>query len=202
MRIMSAVAAAVIAVLAPFAMAGAAAADELQVSSDGVHFSDSLKGPLFDPDLRWVPGDTRARVFSVRNATHDPGRLRMNVLADTGALADSGAVVVTVTGAGGTWVKGSAHARQAPVPLGPGRAARITVRVDFLPSATNTTQSRELSFRIRLTLDEVARPGSHGSGGLPSTGAPAGLLGLAALGLTLLALGSALLRGLSHWRSS
>jgi len=43
------------------------------LSADGVSWGTSLSAPLFDPRVRWVPGDTRTAVFWVRNQAPSSG---------------------------------------------------------------------------------------------------------------------------------
>lgn len=75
------------------AAAPASAADRIGLSRDGEHWSSSLEGPLFDPALRWVPGDVWTTRFYVRNqagsagdAAIEVGRLRGSSLLDAGDL--------------------------------------------------------------------------------------------------------------------
>lgn len=50
-------------------------AQSISYSSDGEEWSKSLPDPLFDRDIRWVPGDRRSSEFHVFNDTETDGRL-------------------------------------------------------------------------------------------------------------------------------
>ena len=96
--------------LLALAYAGPArASGEVLVSNTDSGFAETLAQPLFDPALRWVPGDVRSATFYVQNNTADPAALSLSVIdEDAGELLDSGA-----------WTCGSAAAAPAgPRPAG------------------------------------------------------------------------------------
>jgi LPXTG-motif cell wall-anchored protein len=145
------------------------------VSADAVHWSSSLTTPLFDPEVRWVPGDRRTASFFVRNGGPTPASLRLDVRSTAGDLVHTGDVTFSARTGGGAWVplardRDSAVLSVAPLPVG--ADAQVDVRATFDPASTNRSQhsSAELWFVVRLT-DTKAEPVS--SGPLPATGAPA-----------------------------
>jgi hypothetical protein len=74
----------------------AMAADEVLVSADGVTFSSTYPGTLFDSIAQFVPGDSDQETFYVRNGGSEPGHLRIT-LADTIAADSDFADALTVS---------------------------------------------------------------------------------------------------------
>ena len=60
-------------------VAASAQTDRLGLSSDGVTFAETLKKPLFDSAIRWVPGDVRVATFYVRNQAETAGNLQVAI---------------------------------------------------------------------------------------------------------------------------
>ena len=91
--------------LLPLAYAGPAhASEEVLVSNTDSGFAKTLAEPLFDPALRWVPGDVRSATFYVRNNSADPAGLSLSVIdEDAGKLLDSGALHLRVSSGGTRW---------------------------------------------------------------------------------------------------
>ena len=106
--------------LLALAYAGPArASGEVLVSNTDSGFAETLAEPLFDPALRWVPGDVRSATFYVRNNTADPAGLSLSVIdEDAGELLDSGALHVRVSSGGTRW---------SPDPRVPSRTMRSEV---------------------------------------------------------------------------
>ena len=97
----------------------ARASGEVLVSNTDGDFAETLAQPLFDPALRWVPGDVRSATFYVWNTTSGPAGLSLSVIDDdAGALLDSGALEVRVSSDGTPW---------SPDPRGPARTMRSEV---------------------------------------------------------------------------
>ncbi len=71
-------------------------AQSVGYSSDGEQWSKSLSDPLFDRDIRWVPGDRRSSEFHVFNDTEDDGRLVLFV--ESPNLAFGEALTLSVEG--------------------------------------------------------------------------------------------------------
>jgi hypothetical protein len=198
----------------------ARASGEVLVSNTDSGFAETLAEPLFDPALRWVPGDVRSATFYVRNTTRDPAGLSLSLIDDAaGALLDSGALEMRVSSAGAPWSadpRGPARTMRSEVPLAAGTSAPVVVRVSFDPAASNRTQllSSELRIRVRLAqgghidLEPGTAPGAHPAGPdaapgpdggpLPGTGLPAGLAWLFLLGSLSLGTGVALVTRRSH----
>lgn len=187
--------------------AAAHASNELGLSYDGQQWSGALKRPLFDPQVRWVPGDVRTARFYVRNQADSWGDLtisvedvRRDVLTETGRL-DIAARVGT-----GTWTEISApgtHLLADTDDVPSGTVVPVDVRVALEDVAPNSTMvlGSDLDFSVTLT---DSRAGGHtGNGGdgdgdhggsidLPGTGAGFSATELA-LGLLLLTGGALLM---------
>ena len=58
-------------------------------SSDAESWSHTLSDPLFDNEIRWVPGDERSTEFYVSNDTEDDGRLVLFVKSPSLALREA-----------------------------------------------------------------------------------------------------------------
>lgn len=168
-------------------------ADQTAVSRDGRHWAAGLDQPLFDPSVRWVPGDAAEATFWVRNQGESAGVLTLAVdSADEDRLLAGGWVRLSARTTGGSWVvlarTGTRYVLDGAVPAG--GTQPVTVRAAYGSKAGNATQRdrARLTFIVTLT-DTTARagtsPGStHGpTGALSGTGAPAvgWVLGLAAL---------------------
>ena len=204
--------------LLALAYAGPAQASrEVLVSNTDSGFAETLAEPLFDPALRWVPGDVRSATFYVRNNSADPAGLRLSVIdQDAGKLLDSGALHVRVTSGGIRWrpdPRLPSRTVRSGMLLAPGTSVPVKVLVVFDPAASNRTQllSSELRIRVRLAqsghLDlepgtaNGGQPGSgKGSDGgpLPGTGLSAELGWLFLLGSLSLGTGFALVTRRSH----
>lgn len=162
-------------------LAGTAyAADELGVSRDGRTWSDRLPGSLFDPSVRWVPGDTRTESFFVRNRASDRGELRIQASSsDPDRLLRDDEVSIRVRIGNGAWQALDGGARSVRIDeasLGAGEQARVTVRAAFAPTSGNRTQRDSLALHFVVTLtDASAGDGGEGDdedggGLLPDTG--------------------------------
>jgi hypothetical protein len=166
----------------------APAAGDVDFSRDGTTWTSRLDAPLFDPAVRWVPGDRRTASFWVRN--RGPVGAVMHVQARVvGDLAHRGDIALRARTRGADWVDLRARRSVGPGARGPaverGAAARVDVEAAFDPAATNRTQEEDLVLDVVVTLaaDAAAPPASA----LPSTGTvvPPWLLGLAASSLLL-----------------
>jgi hypothetical protein len=141
----------------------AAADDELSVSSDGVTFARALGAPIFDPALRWVPGDVRSSTIYVKNNDQFAARLDIDLLGDhLGDLLDSGDLHVTTSAASGT--SGVASDGSTTRILGaanvPGGAVvPVTITASFDEDSPNATQVRSTDIRLQLTLTQTEFPG-------------------------------------------
>lgn len=172
----------------------ALAADELGVSWDGRHWSGQLRGSLFDPSLRWVPGDVRSNSFHVRNQADDAGILTVSVdITDRDRLLRNGEVSLAARVGGRGWIpmqQVGEEFRLSETTL-PGSASdEVTVRARFDPASTNRSRADHLALQFRVTLTDAGAdpgddpendpndegPGAHDdpdeNGLLPGTGAP------------------------------
>lgn len=150
----------------------AAAADELGISPDGVTWASSLPGPLFDPALRWVPGDSETRSFWVRNQSTDDGVLTITMLTGpVESLIDTGDLTVSAKVDDGDYTSASTSGPRRlvnQVSVAPGEEREVTVKVDVDPESPNASQDLklDLDFRVSLTQDTTAvQPPSNGGGG-------------------------------------
>jgi LPXTG-motif cell wall-anchored protein len=171
--------------------AASAATGGLEVSMDGSTWVDSISDPLFDSDLRWVPGDARTASFFVRNQGGSTADLTVDVIGSTaGGLLDSGDLSITATGGGGVWEAANSpgtHRLLTTPDVADGATEEIEVTVAFNGASPNQTQllAAELTFLVTLTDDRAGGPGEdddEGDGGrddgdgslgglLPDTGA-------------------------------
>lgn len=173
------------------AVAPATASDEIGLSRDGDQWVDTLTQPLFDEDLRWVPGDSRTVTFYVRNQADTNAQLSATVRSsDPDDLLTVEHVTLRAR-ANGTWFtlrNGETSDELTAASISPGRIVQVDLRADFAPGSSNESQrdTADVALELRLTgaLDAVdgandAPPGEESddlSGGLPQTGAPASLL--------------------------
>ncbi len=166
-------------VLAPIALtinAGAAqAGDEIGLSLDGSSWTSELKRPLFEPRMRWVPGDTETRSFWVRNQGPTAASVRIAVRADDpdGLLARDD-IVIEARMHGGTWLPlpdaGASSALTDDV-MAQGDRLQVDVRVAFDPASTNQSERNLLPLIFVVRLTQAGPGGDDGlSGNLPETG--------------------------------
>ena len=185
-------------VLVVVAGAPAQAADELSVSRDGVTWTDAIVDPLFDPDIRWVPGDERQVRFFVRNESADSGRLTIDVEGvEVDGLLETGDLAISARGGDGSWmtVDEPGTKRLVTRVLPSSGVESVDIEVRFDPASTNISELKMQDLRFRATLSQasVADDEPSDAGGiLPSTGATRGMLSIAAIGCLLLLVGSSI----------
>lgn len=176
----------------------AQAADELELSSDGQSWSGQLPGPLFDPALRWVPGDDRHAEFYVRNQADDGGTVTIAVDSpdqDQSVLVRD--IRLSARIGSESWVDlapmGEAFRLNAAA-LPADAVRKLTVRARFDPASGNRSQQSAVALSYTVTLsdaastsdpDDEAADGTdqptdsdaaqnlNGAADLPNTGAPA-----------------------------
>ena len=166
--------AAVIVVLlaAPIAASGAPSHGRLELSLDGRRWSSNLRTPLFDPAVRWVPGDSRSADLWVKNGSSDRGRLVVSVQGTRlDSLLESGALTITAR-----CEPRCEHSWSRPVheggtqellrvgALAPGHRIRIVVGVALDGSAINATQAKGLKLAFRVRLQQLVRRPHHDHG--------------------------------------
>lgn len=170
----------ILAVLAPTA---AHADDHLALSSDGVHWQDSLDTPLFDSGVQWVPGDVRTASFHVRNRSTDAGDLDVAIARTESAdLVGSGYLTVSARAGDGPWTTlddSGVRSLVDDTEIAAGSDVRVALRVALSVNAPNGSMllATDLDFRVRLTDASATRPDGNdgdvdgGLGVLPDTGA-------------------------------
>lgn len=155
----------------------AAADDELGISRDGASWSSELDGSLFDPAVRWVPGDRRVAKFYVRNRADGGGRLVVSATTDDpDQLLRHGDLRIHARVGAGRWV--ALDSRDGAFELdrralGAGDTRRVRVRAAFRPTAGNDTQARHVHLSFAVSLAQIAAgPGDDGGGegDLPQVG--------------------------------
>ena len=168
----------------------ASAADEIGLSRDGITFTSSLSGSLFDSAFIWVPGDVESETFYVRNQGGDTARLTVDILGEQiSDLIETGDLHVTATsGSHSHTISTPGDHRLLSIPgVAANQIVPVTVTVAFDQASTNETQllSSDLTFRINLkqTSAVLGEGDEDGDGLLPDTGAltPLWLAGLAAI---------------------
>lgn len=176
----------VVAALVVLTPSPASAADDIGLSRDGVTFTEKLSAPLFDPEVRWVPGDTRIEQFFVRNDGPSDGVMMIAAVlgADDPLLADdqlaADDILIEARADGGEWVEvatGVTSSNLSDRRVERGVVAQVDVRATFDPASTNQSQAKvlELDFLVNLSdaLDDEVRSEavSDRGGALPGTGA-------------------------------
>ncbi len=186
----------------------AAADPRIGLSQDGRSFAEQLTEPLFDPAVRWVPGDVRTETLWVRNDSGQSADLivTLDAPALAGLLA-SGDVEISSRVRGSEAVVEALPATVAAAEgLTAGEAVPVELTVTMAGRADDSTMRvlGGLDLRVRLTeaslvapLDPAGPPGGPvggDAGDLASTGmtVPAWV---AALGLLAVGLASMLLAG-------
>ncbi|MEO9325169.1 LPXTG cell wall anchor domain-containing protein [Nocardioides sp. C4-1] len=179
---------AVAAAIASLALAPAPARADgdqpLGVSRDGIHWSDDVDRPLFDPQVRWVPGDVRTATFWVRNQRSDRGHLTIDLLRTRrDSLIETGWLHVSARTGDGSWttVSDTGTHRLDTSDLEPGVPLPVEVRVGLDWAAPNGTMvlGTDLDLRATLVDADVVSPGGgtgngDGDGGVDGTGASGG----------------------------
>lgn len=186
----------------------------VSLSSNGSMWAPDITSPLFDPDIRWVPGDRRQASFFVRNDGESAAELAVTVRAeDSNGLVAGNAIDLIVS---------TPHRPGAAPPAGTattlgrlarGASERIDVAAVFRGTATNATMRKLLRFTVVVDLSgapsgttkvpnvtgQVSGGRSHNDAGpMPGTGLLAytgseQLWALLVVGLTMLAIGVAAL---------
>lgn len=199
-RRLSAAAAAAVFVVGTCIVGSAPAAyadDRIGLSLDRVSWTDDITTGLFDPELRWVPGDRRTETFYVRNQSGETADLTVLIQGTSSDdLMQTGDLSVTARAAGGrtTPVDSPGTRPLLHVPaLRAGQVESVDVTVALRRGATNRseTESLDLAFDVRLTQARGSEPTSDDSL-LPSTGGVR--LTLLMLAVALIGLGAAVLR--------
>lgn len=167
------------------AAAPARAADEVGLSADGVVWYDALHRPLFDPSVRWVPGDAETASFYVRNQGPSAAQLTIEVRSADGVRLLAGDVAIAARAEGRRWLaidNGMASPWLTERAIARGGQVRVDVQVRFLWHAPNDTMLDRLplDFQVRLIeagpSDGGPGPDSGPDGLLPDTGSAVSLI--------------------------
>jgi hypothetical protein len=147
-----------------------AATSGVQLSDDGVHFSSTYTGSLFDDTAMMVPSTSQSGHFWVKNASGDPAFLRISVSGVGGGGSPfSGALTVTATT---TSSSGPAVPVDAAQPcyvltqgqvLAPGAVARVDATLALGDLTGTDGQSSSVDFDIIVGLSSAA------TGSMPAT---------------------------------
>lgn len=162
----------------------ASADPRIGLSADGRSYADSLTGPLFDPAVRWVPGDVRTGTLWVRNESGETADLAVTLDAPAlaGPLARGELSITGRAGDGESAPVAAVPATVAAVPdLAPGASVPLELRVAMAAGADESTfgLTGDLGLQVRLT-------GTAGDGGGRVAGVADGLGDeLAATGTTV-----------------
>lgn len=155
-----------------------AATEPVQLSNDGRTWAADLPEPLFDPDVRWVPGDSRAAAFWVRDAGESRGALSVSAdVRDTDRLVADGAMNLRLRRGSGQWHEVRPGTSISLGSLERGGRERIGVVATYAPRSGNDTMDSAFTFSldVRLTGDDATGEDEPGPGDdLPEGQAPAG----------------------------
>jgi LPXTG-motif cell wall-anchored protein len=164
-----------VATLLAVVAAPASAEGEIGVSPDGVHWSSSLGAPLFDPTLRWVPGDTRESSMYVRNQAAQAAEMVVDVVgAEVDSLLETGDLTVSGRVDDGDWrdlAGPGTHRLLDAVAARPGEVLKVDLRVAFAATSVNVSQALSLNLNLRVGLTQAEAgsndPGTGGTIGEP-----------------------------------
>lgn len=167
-----------------------ATSQPVQLSNDGRTWAPDLTRPLFDPAVRWVPGDVRRASFWVRDDGPSAGALAITADVDDGdrLIADH-AVMLRLRAGSRRWSTVSAGRTAALGRLTEGHRTKVEIVAAFDPGSGDATMRRSLHFSLSVRLTgatPTASPsapseapgavspagGGHGGGILPNTGNP------------------------------
>ncbi len=176
MRIVTLLLLALVALVPGFTLAAPAYADgdALQLSTDGRTWSDNITEPLFDPAVRWVPGDERTVGFYVRNTRPDDGDLSLVLRrGGTGKLYDSGDLDLSARVDSGAWISirpGDSRSLTGSSALGVDEAF-VELRATMDAASLNQTMvlATDLDLDLRLTEQGVLEAGPLAPGGQSGT---------------------------------
>ncbi len=150
----------------------AAADPRIGLSQDGRSFAEQLTEPLFDPAVRWVPGDVRTETLWVRNDSGQSADL--TVTLDAPALAGllaSGDVEISSRVRGSEAVVEALPATVAAAEgLTAGEAVPVELTVTMVRAADDATMRAggALGLQVRLTESSAGQgDGSVGPGTAP-----------------------------------
>lgn len=176
---------------------GPAYADDLALSFDGQHWRDDLRRPLFDPGLRWVPGDRAVETFYVRDDGPTGATMTIAIrTSDPDELLSDRDIAIAARLSQGEWIP-LHNGADVGTPVGGGldraEVVRVDVSVDFLWASANPSMAEQLPMDLVVTLAQAGVE-PDGDSRLPDTGSDVSRW-LLVLGATLLGSGIALVAG-------
>lgn len=146
------------------ALAPVAASSGESVQPDRPAAFQDVPPELFDPAVRWVPGDQRTADLTLHNPTSADRRLSVAVRAPRpGGWVSRGAVTLSARVDGGRWI---ALDHQVPGALGrgpvlpAGETRQVQVRAQVHPWAGNRTRDERV-LQFALSLDPPGLAGSQ-----------------------------------------
>lgn len=137
-----------------FLGAGSTPAQTVKYSDDGENWATSFRGPLFDNDIGWVPGDVRESQFHVFNDTDRDGRLWLTFDSDNPAFLRA----LSVSIGGGELAESCAW-----IDLEAGQKKRVDATITMSEAAGNNTWSSSAA------VDLVVQWGNSNSSECPAT---------------------------------
>lgn len=148
-------------VLLALAPSAASAEDAIGLSPDGRNWSNELAEPLFDPAVRWVPGDVREATFYVRNQAREGASMHVDLRGGTtDGLLEAGDVRIEARVADHAWSSlsrdGTHRLTTAAVPQGASERVQVRVSYGFASQNVSQVQQLQLDLAVRLTQDVAA----------------------------------------------
>lgn len=169
----------VVMVLVVAVASSAHASDEgVSLSHDGHTWHESLSESLFDPGIRWVPGDRATTSFYVRNGGDGDAQMSIDVLAeDSDLLLAEDDIDIDVRVGEGDWqplaTGGTTTLTRSALPEG--ATTQVHLRVGFAWHSPNRSQDKALPLKMSVTLTQTG-PGKGGPGGGGPGAGPGGVL--------------------------
>lgn len=150
----------------------ATAADELELSTDGVSYADTIATPLFSSADLLVPGDSRQSTFWVRNATSFQTYLRVAINGATYTDTDY-AVALTLQGAvpGTTGTPISVASTSTcrvliyGVSLAPAEEVEVTLTLQLGDLDGSEGQTADVGITVGVLLTEAVGEATDGCSG-------------------------------------
>lgn len=169
-----------------------AATQPVQLSNDGRTWAPDLDRPLFDPAVRWVPGDVRRATFWVRNAGPTVGSLTVTArVQDADGLLAEDAISLRMRTTAAAWTTVVPGTTASLGQLARNDRTQVEVTATFDSGSGDDTMRRTLHFVLDVRLAGATgaaatgpnaghppsagstAPGGGGLGGLlPNTGDP------------------------------
>lgn len=130
----------------------------LSVSLDGATWTDAITRPLFDPSVRWVPGDVRTAQFFVRNTKPEAGDLSLVLERPTrAALLETTFLTIAARAGSGPWVEvasGGSHELIDSAKVASDAEVPVELRASYDFAAPNTSMVLASDLDLTLTLTQ------------------------------------------------